>query len=438
MIIVENFSGKYRHACFELIRAYLPDKEFSNDSVILRYDNRNSYLCLIYEEKIYNVFVKQGDEFFEIRKSLFEILKQLTKCSKKWGLLTGIRPTKLAYNLYKKNGHDCALKNLVEDRLMSTEGANEILDIVERQDELIERHKNGYSVYVHIPFCRSKCSYCSFHTYVNAYDLHEPYTKALVNEISGFKKKLREPSAIYVGGGTPTSIGLYNLSLILSAISAKFGKAQEFTVECGRPEDLTDEMLKLLKSFGVTRISINPQTFKSESLRSLSRNHTVDDIYAAYNRARRVSFDSINMDFILGLPGEGKDTIINSLKIANQLKPDNITLHALAIKNGSKMIRQDLEYKFDLDRLYSEIDELLGLDYKKYYLYRQKRIYQNGENIGYALDKKMCLYNIMMIEEAQEIYAFGMGASSRLKRNDGFETRTNYRDIDYYIKKVRK
>lgn len=434
MIEISNIDNKYRLSLFELIRAYLPEKEFSNDKVVL--DKIGDKLRLSFDGKIFEKEIKSKDFSFESKKFIFESLKDITNASTKWGVLTGVRPTKYAYNLYKDFGEEKAFKSLVEERLITPEGAKDLIEIAKLHDKIISENKNSYSVYVHIPFCPSKCSYCSFVTYINHGDYFKPYADAVVREIENFETVKGIPTSIYIGGGTPTTIGINNLERIIVSLNNKFNRAKEFTVECGRPEELNREMLLMLKNSGVTRISINPQSFNESTLININRNHSVADIYKSYELAREIGFDVINMDLIIGLPGEGEEEILYSIDEVLRLNPENITIHTLAIKNGSDFLQNRLNINYNLEQITDEIETLMTKNYEKYYLYRQKRIAYNGENIGYAKDKKYCLYNIMMIEEAQEIYGFGMGATSKILKDGKLITKANYRDLNLYLKKV--
>lgn len=434
MIEILNIDNKYRLSLFELIRAYLPEKEFSEDNVVL--EKFEDKLRLSFDGKIFEREIISNDFSFQSKKFIFESLKDITKSSTKWGVLTGVRPTKYAYNLYKEFGEEKAFKSLVDQKLITLAGAKDLIEIAKLQDKIISENKNSYSVYVHIPFCPSKCSYCSFITYTNHADFFEPYTDAVVREIESFETVKGSPTSIYIGGGTPTTIGVKNLERIIKSLKNKFYAAKELTVECGRPEELNREMLLMLKNIGVNRISINPQSFNDKTLIAANRNHTVLDIYKSYDLARVTGFDVINMDLIIGLPGEGEEEILHSIDEALRLNPENITTHTLAIKNGSDFIQNKLNVDIDLGKILEEIETLMTVDYEKYYLYRQKRIAHNGENIGYAKDKKYCLYNIMMIEEAQEIYGFGMGATSKIHKDGKLITKANYRDLNLYLKKV--
>ena len=434
MIEILNIDNKYRLSLFELIRAYLPEKEFSEDKVVLEKFEDKLRFC--FDDKIFEREIKLKDFSFESKKFIFESLKDITNASAKWGVLTGVRPTKYAYNLYKNLGEEKAFKSLVEERLITPAGAKDLIEIAKLQDRIIAENKNSYSVYVHIPFCPSKCGYCSFITYTDHKDYFKPYTDAVVREIESFETVKESPSSIYIGGGTPTTIGVKNLERIIISLKNKFYGAKEFTVECGRPEELNREMLLMLKNIGVNRISINPQSFNDKTLIAAKRNHTVSDIYKSYDLARGIGFDVINMDLIIGLPGEGEEEILYSIDEVLKLNPENITIHTLAIKNGSDFIQNKLNVVIDVEKITGKIEDLMTADYEKYYLYRQKRIAHNGENIGYAKDKKYCLYNIMMIEEAQEIYGFGMGATSKILKDGKLITKANYRDLNLYLKKV--
>lgn len=261
------------------------------------------------------------------------------------------------------------------------------------------------------------------------------YVDNLIKEFSSVDKKII-PSSIYIGGGTPTELDSYNLERLLREIKNKFDVNCEYTVECGRPDTISIEKLDILKHYGVNRISINPQTMNDETLKKIGRTHSVEDIIKAYELARKRNF-IINMDLIVGLPDEDQDDICNSLSKIIELEPENITVHSLAIKNGSRMFKEN---KFYSTRDSFDIVKKIMSDngYYPYYLYRQKRMVDSGENIGFSKKGFECMYNSIIIEEVESILGFGVSASSKiLKRNNNkFKQYLNFKDLITYNNRV--
>ena len=296
---------------------------------------------------------------------------------------------------------------------------------------------NNYNVYVHIPFCPSRCLYCSFDTTIENKEKMKLYTQRLIEDINSYDLKLKgSPNSIYFGGGTPTSIGLENLEKIIDAILDKFGKAKEFTVECGRIDSLSLEILKMLRDKGVGRISLNPQSFNENVMSKLNRVSNKDMTYW-FNRAREIGFEVINMDLIMGLPGEDKFSIINSIKKAIDYSPENITLHTLALKNGSKLFENSYINEEDYGNLLEESKKLLlENNYEPYYIYRQKKSVISSENIGYAKKGYSSIYNIVMMEELENIIAFGLGASTKILNKDGkFKRNLNSKNLEDFLRR---
>lgn len=318
------------------------------------------------------------------------------------------------------------------------------LNILDEMD-----YKNGYSLYVGIPFCPSTCLYCSFTSnplsrFRNKID---SYLDAVCKEIEFCKNAFahKKISTIYVGGGTPTTLEPYQLEKLLGKIEECFDvrKLYEFTVEAGRPDSITREKLAVIKKHGVTRISINPQTMKDETLKIIGRHHTVEQFINAYKMAREEGFDNINMDFILGLPDENADDIRYNMKMVEELKPDSLTIHSLALKRAARLnIFKDKykDYAFENSEEIMEITKETAkrLDLEPYYLYRQKNMTGNLENVGYARKSREGIYNILIMEEKQTILAVGAGASTKMVFPDGkrIERIENVKDVDLYIEKI--
>ncbi|MBS4534229.1 coproporphyrinogen dehydrogenase HemZ [Clostridium sp. D2Q-14] len=362
-----------------------------------------------------------------IKKSLYKVIEDMMGSTVPWGILTGIRPSKIVHELKEKEIKKDEIFNILTKEYLITEDKSklllEITDVEEKY--LYPLDKNNYSLYVSIPFCPSKCVYCSFPSYPLGKwrDVVDKYTEALLNELEEIANLMKGKNiqTVYIGGGTPTSIPKENLVRIIKTINSLFGREniKEFTVEAGRPDTIKEEILQNLKKNYVDRISINPQTMSKKTLELVGREHNPEDIEKAYNIAKKVGFNSINMDVIVGLPGEDVGDIKNTMKKILDLDPDNLTVHTLAIKKTSKLNIE--KEKYDLAKT-EKIKDMLKItkNFSKkmemisYYMYRQKQILGNFENIGYAKKNKECIYNILMMEEKQTIIGAGSGAVSKI------------------------
>lgn len=387
----------------------------------------------------------------ELKRLVYKTLKELTKKELPWGALTGIRPVKLATGLIERNpklSDEDVCRYLKENYLVSDKKAALSISIARKEYELLKSidYKNGYSLYIGIPFCPTTCLYCSFTSYpIKAYQKKtEPYLKALLKEVEYVAKEFQHKrlNSIYFGGGTPTTLEADQLERILSAVQENFDLTycQEFTVEAGRPDSITEEKLQILKKHGITRISINPQTMNQRTLDLIGRYHTVEQVREAFSLAREIGFDNINMDFIVGLPQENIEDIEYSMQEAQKLNPDSLTIHSLAIKRAARLNMEKEQYKGLKMKNNMEIMELcegyarkMGME--PYYLYRQKNIAGNMENVGYA--RKAGIYNILIMEEVQTIVALGAGSISKRVYPDGrIERCENVKDVSQYIDRI--
>ena len=348
--------------------------------------------------------------------ALYDVLKKMTGISLPYGSLTGIRPTKLFHDM-KENGVD-AEKVFTEDLKVSGEKTSLISQIVENQSSVYLKKDGVADVFVNIPICPTRCVYCSFiSAEMSKVKRFVPkYCELLREELADCKKLIEETGykirSVYVGGGTPTCIPDDEFKSILSLCD--FGQS-EFTVEAGRPDTITENKLKIMDETGVTRISINPQSFNRATLDAIGRRHTVEDIYNAYRMARKYSFD-INTDLIAMLPGEGFDEFRHSVDEAIRLAPENITVHTLALKKGS--VLKVGGYDNTSDGLAAKMvdyarEAVSKAGYTPYYMYRQKYVSGNLENVGYAKPGKFCIYNVDIMEETTTIIANGAGGISK-------------------------
>lgn len=375
--------------------------------------------------------------------AMYDALSKLNKVEFPWGDMTGIRPTKIAYDYLKSGGTKLGLNNLYKNYFrVSEKNANLVLDIIENQKP-IETNPNLIDLYINIPFCTTRCSYCSF---ISAEigkikDMVTPYVDALIKEIEATKKLINEKNyvvkTIYIGGGTPTSLDPKNLERLLEHIGYD---VNEFTVEAGRPDTINEEKLEILKKYKVTRICVNPQSFDDKVLKTIGRNHSAMDTINAYKLAQKFGF-IINMDLIAGLPKETLKGFKNNIDIVLHLNPDNITVHTLALKRTSSfdLSRQNIFKQTLTEKMVDYAHEKLTANkYLPYYLYRQKYMLDNLQNIGYCKRGTACRFNIDSMEDTASILACGAnGVSKRIFFDENrIERAGNVKDIKLYIERI--
>ena len=406
---------------------------------------------------IYPDFSNRFETKNEIKQTLYRLLSAQTGRELPWGTLTGIRPTKIALTKLYDGWTDEQIETYMrETYFTSKEKIDLSIDVAERERRLLSTidYENGYSLYVGIPFCPTTCLYCSFTSYplVSWKNRVDAYLDALEKEIDYTAAKFyhKHLNSIYIGGGTPTTLEPYQLDRLIRKIKCSFDLSDclEFTVEAGRPDSITREKLEVLRKWGITRISINPQTMQQRTLDLIGRRHSVEQTVESFKIARELGFDDINMDLIMGLPEESLEDVRDTLEQIMQLKPDNLTVHSLALKRAARlnMFKEDYkDYKMvntqehmDLTASYAK-----KMDLFPYYLYRQKGMAGNLENVGYAKEGKAGVYNILIMEEKQNIVACGAGASTKRVWNqpnpDGthrIERCENVKDVGQYIERI--
>ncbi|HBU12064.1 MAG TPA: coproporphyrinogen dehydrogenase HemZ [Clostridiales bacterium] len=381
-----------------------------------------------------------------VKQTVYGVLKAATGKELPWGSLTGIRPTKLFRELQKDIGTEAARELFLRGFDVSDVKTDLAQRIAENQRPFLEDVREGdIDVYVGIPFCTSRCKYCSFvsRDMERSGDRKEAYLARLTHEIMAAEELIagRRVRALYVGGGTPTALSEKELDALLTMLHRVFGTPAEYTVEAGRPDTVTKEKLEIIRAHGAGRVSINPQTLKRQTLDLIGRKHSVRDFYDAFALARRAGFSSVNTDIILGLPGEGLDDVERTVSGIIGLAPENITAHTLAIKNSSEFaLEQTRAQNAALTgRMVDAADEmLLRAGYEPYYLYRQKYMSGNLENAGFAKGGALCRYNIDHMEETVSILAFGAGAISKRLFGGGarIERAANVKDIKQYIERT--
>ena len=369
--------------------------------------------------------------------ALYEALRAETGRSMPWGALTGIRPTKLAY---AEQAAGRRFEPLFEKFGVSRENIALVRAVLDAQQGIYAREEGAADLYIGIPFCPSKCDYCSFITadISRTEQYVEGYLSALEKEIAACRGLFRRLKSIYIGGGTPLVLETPQLRRVLDA-AAPFAEGQEYTVEAGRPDVFTEEKLRLLKDYGVTRICVNPQTFSDETLARIGRRHTAADIYRAFDMARRFSFD-INCDLIAGLPGERAEEFCSGLDKAVALAPENITVHTLCLKKGAKLKEEESRLAGDGigEMINYSRSALSAAGYVPYYLYRQKYMADNRENTGWTKPGRACVYNIDVMEEITDNIACGANAvGKKLFAGEGrIERIGSPKDIPTYIAKI--
>ncbi|MED3561872.1 coproporphyrinogen III oxidase [Bacillus xiapuensis] len=386
-------------------------------------------------QKVLQPAVSDKETFKQIKNAVAHVylmvLQDLTGMIQKWGILTGVRPTKLLHRKVQEGvPKQLAHQQLKDDYLITDEKINLMQQIVDRQlavvPDLYSLQKE-VSIYIGIPFCPTKCAYCTFPAYAinGRQGSVDSFLGGLHYEMKKIGQWLKEKgiriTTVYYGGGTPTSITAEEMDMLYEEMYESFpdvDQIREITVEAGRPDTITPEKLEVLKKWKIDRISINPQSYTQETLKAIGRHHTVTETINKYHMAREMGMNNINMDLIIGLPGEGLPEFTHSLAETEKLMPESLTVHTLSFKRASEMTQNRERYKV-AER--SEVEKMMELaqvwtdehGYVPYYLYRQKNILGNLENVGYSLPNQESIYNIMIMEEQQTILGLGCGASSK-------------------------
>lgn len=386
-----------------------------------------------------------------LKQLIYTALSEYTGKKLPWGTLTGIRPTKIPMTLLEQGTSKGEILHYMQEHyFVSTEKGELAIEIADREKKLLDtlHYENGYSLYIGIPFCPTTCLYCSFTSYpiFSWKKRMGEYLDALEKEIDFVAERYKDRvlDTIYIGGGTPTTLEAEELTRILNKLGKSFDLShlKELTVESGRADSITYEKLLAMKEGGVTRISVNPQTMKQETLDLIGRKHTVEQVKEAFALAREAGFSNINMDLILGLPGETAEDVRNTMAEIKKLAPDSLTVHSLAIKRASRLNQWIEENGISL---LNNTEETMSITMEgagemgllPYYLYRQKNMSGNFENVGYAKEGKFGIYNILIMEEKQTIVALGAGSITKRVYGDGrIERCDNVKDVGLYIEKI--
>lgn len=406
-------------------------------------------------------FVPEDSDFLEnkrklkwlIRRFLFKSLLTETNKYLPWGMLNGIRPAKFAMDLINEGGtRESVISDMINNFWVKEDKAALLYDIALKEKAILDNApQKTVGLYIGIPFCPSRCLYCSFTAEPISKHIKKvpEYIDALGKEMAATKAMLSKQGlkvqSIYIGGGTPTSLDENSLKCLIDMTKEHFisDSLEEFTIEAGRPDSLNHEKLKIIKESCVTRISINPQTINDKTLEIIGRNHSAEQFIKAYEMAKKMGFENINTDIIIGLPGETLEMFDNTMKAIEKLSPDSLTVHTLAIKRASKL-KQDIENyeetkvevgQLMMEKVY-EYTDTMGLS--PYYLYRQKNMLGHLENTGFCKEGKECIYNVQIMEEVQSIVALGAGAVTKIvfPNENRIERAFNVKNVDEYINRI--
>ena len=466
MLVVKLNKTQFEYDIHSIVKAFYPEKDvkvLTPDSVVKdkEWFHKEPDMHIDFaEEKIevkaqglhcMELDILNANYKDEFKKFLYRCLCKETGKTLPWGNLTGIRPTKIAMGMLENGQSEKEIISYMEEEhYVSKEKAELSVDIAKREKSLLDmlHYENGYSLYIGIPFCPTTCLYCSFTSYpiCSWKSKMEQYLEAVFKEIDyvaeAYKDKILD--TVYIGGGTPTTLEAEELDKLLLKVKTTFNfeNVKEFTVEAGRADSITYNKLMVLKKHDVTRISINPQTMKDETLKVIGRRHTVEQVIEAYHMAREIGFENINMDIILGLPGEMEEDVAYTVDEIKKLQPDSWTVHSLAIKRASRLHSWITENGIETLNNTDKTMEIAAkaaedMDLKPYYLYRQKNMSGNFENVGYAKEGKEGIYNILIMEEKQTIVALGAGSITKVVLPDGrIERCDNVKDVALYIEKI--
>lgn len=445
----------WRNGARELTKSFFPNVKVTFEGVadlVIQVTHESDKIVITarcdQQELMQETYWKSGKpvDSNEFKGFFYRFISCLAGHTLPWGSLTGIKPVKIAHE-FLLNHHqnaDQALKDFQDQYFVSTEKAKLALSIAKNEMTIIyPNDSKKVSLYIGVPICPAKCSYCSFVSTVadKKGQLCADYLQALLIEIKAFAQLLCERhlvvDTLYIGGGTPSIFSEEQLEKLLEMVTSEFDLSgiREFTFEAGRPETTTYEKLKLLKRYHVNRLCLNPQSMNDATLSAVGRLHTAEDIRNVYRMIRTVGFDCVNMDLIVGLNEESPEMVLSSLQQVIQLHPENLTVHSLAIKKGSRLREEEgcqYEQIYSKD-FYDEISKCLNRSgYHPYYLYRQKYAQGNGENIGYCLSDNEGIYNILMMAERQTIIGIGAGATGKV-----YEPQQNRINKVYTVKDIR-
>ena len=443
MIKLLVINHKFHYEMEKLVRIFMPDVKIQvvyekcddfhistsvtdKIEVTIKFDDFNKTLTALLCD----------DNEMQMGRMVYSLMGEYTGFYPKWGVLTGVRPSKLLINTEKQLGREKTEEYFKNGLLVTDEKFRIAREVADWEERIISTSKpQSFSLYVSIPFCPSRCSYCSFvsHSVENdkARNLLPQYVDLLSKELEITGRIAKDIGvtleSVYMGGGTPTTLSAEQLETVINSINNSFDLSccREFTVEAGRPDTITEDKLLVLKNSPVDRISINPQTFNNSVLEAVGRRHTAEDTVKIFELARKIGFNNINMDLIAGLPSDTVEGFRHSLDTAISLDPENITVHTLAVKRASGIGQNSpkiaVQNAAKASEMLSYTYERLYEKYHPYYMYRQSKSAGSLENVGWAKDNTECIYNIFMMEECHTILSCGGGAVTKLKAPNGDE-----------------
>lgn len=446
-IVLNGITNKYEYD--ELIKVFLRPEEYTLYSDEDK--NNNTSINEMVDYSVDQLLEFNETEKNALKQAIYKKLSILTGKMPEWGIHTGVRPVKLVGELFNKLGTmELVIDKLKNFYLLNDEKISLVCNIYRTQQEILEEPvQDGIGLYIGIPFCPTRCLYCSFTSNQSEPAKIQEYMEALYKEIRYTGKKMAEvgmyPESIYIGGGTPTTLTAEQLNKLLYEVNNSYdlSRTKEFTVEAGRPDTITLEKLQVIKKNGIKRISINPQTMKDKTLELIGRAHNSNDILNAFNMARTVGIPIINTDIIAGLPEETLEDFEKTIDTMIELGAENITVHTLAVKRASRLIDVDSDFHYKQAQIVKDMlalskDKLYKSDYKPYYLYRQKHMAGSLENVGYAKTGCEGIYNIRIMEEHQTVVALGAGGISKAyyPAENRLERVPNVSNFEIYISRL--
>lgn len=413
--------------------AILKNRSRKQDAIIAYYGKKKMLAgicwkgtCTWKKQPITNT---QAEGVYQLSQLVYQLLCEVTGRRPPWGMLTGVRPVRIIHDNRAKGATEQQIEDIFLKKYQASKPkfalAKQIADL---QTPYMKANPRDYSLYIGIPFCPSRCSYCSFVSRMIEKDknLVQDYVDCLCKELEKIKevatKNKLDLKTIYIGGGTPTSLSEKQLAQLMEKVANLYNldQVQEYTVEAGRPDCTDFEKLKILKEYGATRISINPQTLSDDVLHRIGRNHTAQDIIRCFEQARQLGHTNINMDLIAGLPGDTPQGFAKSVDGILALSPENITVHTLTLKRASNLVIEQRNEEYgDVAKMIEYCDKLGEQGYLPYYLYRQKGTLQNLENTGWTKKGYEGLYNIYIMEEVHTILSAGAGGSTKMREQKG-------------------
>ncbi len=449
LFVIEGKDFKYELE--KLSRLFLPfekftfsecrdDIEVENNHILTSCIDNNGSFSLVAELKLdgkserrEKCVLNQDDCEKQLALMLFDCFVKITGYRSPWGILTGVRPAKLMGKLIANDGEDAARAYFTNDLLVSNTKTELCYACYKGEEAIIKRSlPDNFSLYISIPFCPSRCTYCSFvsHSVEQAKKLIPQYVELLCEEIRNTGKIASQLNlkllTVYIGGGTPTTLSAEQLSDVMNAVKESFSLENviEYTVEAGRPDTITEDKLVAIKQGGATRISINPQTMNDDVLKAIGRRHTVAETVEAFNLARKVGFDNINMDLIAGFAGDNLDSFKKTVDDVISLDPENVTVHSLSMKRASNLAKCSTVFEYGEGEKASEMvdyarERLSIYGIKPYYMYRQSKTIGNLENVGYAKAGYEGLYNVYIMDETHTILGCGASAVTKLRQPNG-------------------